>query len=146
MKFLSLFLIFLPFLVRSQDRIPKKTNTIEVLGVTFKECADALLNAGFTFDKVDSNFNTIRTDFKAGTGKNKWIKFRLLTRVKDSTLLINGDWYNTTLIGGKLFGVDQTVENSTYSIEFTNGNPKNCFLEMNEFANSFKKEKVYKIK
>jgi len=46
----------------------------------------------------------------------------------------------------KLLGVDQTIENSTNKIEYTSVNPKNCFLEMNEFATIFKKEKVYKIK
>jgi hypothetical protein len=146
MKVLSLLFILLPFLGQSQDKIPKKTNTIEIVGVSFKEVANALLDAGFTFEKIDSNFLTIKTDFKEGTGKNKWMKLRLMTRVKDSTLFITGEWYNTMLIGGKLFGVEQTIENSTYKIEYTNGNPKNCFLEMNEFANSFNKEKVYKIK
>ena len=57
---------------------------------------------------------------------------------QESTI-ISGEWYNTLVIGHKLFGQEQTVENSTYKIEYTNGNPKNCFLEMKTFTDSFKK-------
>jgi hypothetical protein len=146
MKFFILIFSLLPILVNSQDKIPKKANTIEISGVAFRQVADALLDAGFTFEKIDSNFLTIKTDFKEGTGKNKWMKLRLLTRVKDSAVFISGEWYNTMFIGGKLLGVEQTVENSTYKIEYTSGNPKACFLEMNEFANIFKKPKQFLIK
>ena len=140
-----IFLLF-PLFALSQQKIPKKTNTIEVKGVSFKEVANSLLDAGYAFEKTDSNFQTIKTEFKDGVGKNKWMKLRLMTRVKDSTATITGEWYNTMFIGAKLLGVDQTIENSTYKIEYTSGNPKNCFLEMNAFANSFKKAITYLVK
>lgn len=139
-----LFLLF-PIVALFQQSIPKKANTIEVKGVSFKEVANGLLDAGYSFEKVDSNFQTIKTEFKEGTGKNKWMKLRLITRVKDSTVIITGEWYNTMFIGSKLLGVEQTVENSTYKIEYTSGNPKNCFMEMNSFALSLKKEMLYLI-
>lgn len=138
--------LFFPIASLSQQAIPKKTNTIEVKGVSFREVANSLLDAGYTLEKTDSNFQTIKTDFKDGTGKNKWMKLRLITRIKDSTAIITGEWYNAMFIGGKLLGVEQTIENSTYKIEYTSGNPKNCFIEMNAFAISFKKEITYLVK
>ncbi|MDQ6609581.1 MAG: hypothetical protein M3Y85_07150 [Bacteroidota bacterium] len=119
MKLLVLICMCVPLFSLTQDLIPKKVNTIEVSGVTFKEVANALLEDGFTFEKIDSNFLTIKTDFKEGAGKNKWMKLRLFTRVKDSTVFITGEWYNSLFIGGKILGVDQTIENSTYKIEYT---------------------------
>src|SRR5829696_8128665 len=120
--------LLLPVFGFSQDKIPKKANSIEVNSISFKELANGLLDAGYTFDKIDSNFQTIRTDFKEGSGKNKWMKLRLSTRMKDSVAIITGEWYNSMVIGSKLLGQEQTIENSTYKIECTYGNPKNCFL------------------
>ena len=101
----------------------------------------------FTFDKIDSNYQTIKTDFKEGAGKNKWMKLRLNVRVKDSVATFYGDWYNTMFIGTNLLGVQQsTLENSIEKIEYKSVNPKNCFLEMNELAISFNKNIVYLIK
>ena len=142
----KLLFLLLPLFGISQEKIPKKTNTIEVSGVTFREVATALLDAGYTFNKVDSNFRTIQTDFKEGTGKNNWMRLRISTRMKDSTVYIRGDWYNSLFIGGKLLGVEQTIENSTYKVEYTSGNPKNCFLEMNVFATSLKRPINYTTK
>ena len=81
-------LLALPFSAFSQETIPKKANTIEVSGVTFKEVAMGLLDANYTLEKVDSNFQTIKTEFKNGTNKNKWMKLRILVRMKDSIAII----------------------------------------------------------
>jgi len=138
--------LLLPVFGFSQDKIPKKANSIEVNSISFKELANGLLDAGYTFDKIDSNFQTIRTDFKEGSGKNKWMKLRLLTRMKDSVAIITGEWYNSMVIGSKLLGQEQTIENSTYKIECTYGNPKNCFLEMKALAESFRKPTSYYVR
>lgn len=140
---LKYFFLLLPIFAISQEKIPKKTNTIEVKGISFNEAANGLLDAGYIFEKIDSNFNTIKTEFKEGMGKNKWMKLRILVRIKDSTAIVTGEWYNTMFIGGKILGVDQTIENSTFKIENTSGNPKNCFAEMNVFALSFRKSVQY---
>ena len=138
--FKYLFFLFIPVVAISQEKIPKKSNTIEVSGVTFKEVANTLLDFGYTFDKIDSNYQTIKTDFKQGAGKNKWMKLRIVVRVKDSIASFSGDWYNTIFMGTTLGGVRQsTMENDVEKIEFKSVNPKNCFLEMNEIAISFKK-------
>jgi len=138
--------LFLPFFGFSQNKTLKKANSIEINSVSFKEVANGLLDAGYTFDKIDSNFHTIRTDFKEGAGKNKWMKLRLLVRMKDSVAIVTGEWYNSMFIGGTLLGQQQMIENSTYKIEYTNGNAKNCFLEMKVFAESFKKPTNYFIR
>ena len=138
--------LLLPFWGVSQNEIPKKANTIELQGVFFKEIANGLLDAGYTFEKVDSNFYTIRTEFKNGTGKNKWMKCRLLIRVKDSTAIISGEWYNSMFIGSKILGQEQTIENSTYKIEYTSGNSKNSFVDMKTFAEFFKRPIRYLTK
>lgn len=122
---------------------PKGASTIRVLGVTFDELTNALLDKGFQFDRVDSNLLALRTDFIDGSGKNKWIKYRIIARVKDSTAIIVGEWYNTLFIGHKLLGQEQTIENSTYKIEYSTGAPKKCFIEMDNFAKTFNKPVEY---
>jgi len=142
-----LFFLFIPLASFSQEIIPKKSNAIEVYGVSFKEVANKLLDFGYTFDKIDSNYQTIKTDFKEGKGKNKWMKLRLLVRVVDSSATFTGEWYNTMLIGYTFGGARHSnIDNSVEKIEFKSVNPKNCFIEMNEVAISFKKEISYLIK
>lgn len=138
-------LLILPALVLGQ-KPPKKTNTIEVQGVTFRQMAASLMDAGYYIEKADSNFQTIRTEFKTGTGKNKNMKMRLMVRIKDSTAIITGDWYNTMFVGSKILGVENSVENSTFRIENASVNPKNCFNEMNAFALSLNKPVTYSTK
>jgi hypothetical protein len=136
----------LPLFSFSQENIPKKANTIEVNGVSFRELANQLLDANFNLERVDSSFQTIKTEFKSGTGKSKWMKLRLLARVKDSTAIISGEWYNTMLVGAKLLGVEYTIENLVERIQYSSGNSKSCFMEMRTFAMSFKKPTVYLVK
>lgn len=139
MKSLLLFLI-VPFSMAAQ---PKKTNTIEIEGVSFSEVANALMDAGFTLEKVDSNFQTIRTDFKEGSGKTKWMKVRYNARVKDSNVILTGEWYNSMFMGSKIIGQEGTLENSVFKIENASVNPKNCFKDMNTFALAFGKPVKY---
>lgn len=138
----TLLFILIPFISFSQ-KIPKHTNTIKIHDVTFQEVANKLLDAGYTFDKIDSNYKTVKTDFKDGTGKNKNMKIRLMLRIKDSSAIITGEWYGTSFIGNKLFGQEQTAENSTFRIENTWGANKNSFDEMKAFAESFNKPVEY---
>ncbi len=145
LKYVLIFFFLLPLIAFSQQKIPKKSNAIEIEGLTFKEVANALLDAGYNFDKIDSNFQTIKTEFKVGKDVNKWMKIRLYVRVKDSIAIISGEWYNTMFVGNKFLGQEKTIENSTSKIEYTFGNPKNCFLEMDEFAKSFNKNSTYLI-
>lgn len=110
----------------------KGDNTIQVKEVSFDVACDNLLNQGFLIDKKDMDLQTVKTEFKSGSGKNKWMKFLLTVRVKDSTAIIKGEWANS---------LDN--ERSVFSIQNTNGNPKACFNEMKEFALSFGKKVYY---
>ena len=121
MKFLFLLLALFSF---SQNTIPEKSNAIKVTGITFREIANSTLDAGYILEKVDSNFQTLRTEYKERAGENKRMKVRLMIRVKDSVATITGEWYNA------LF----TEEKYAKKIEYTFGNTKSCFEEMNQFA------------
>lgn len=145
MRLLFIFLL-ISTLSYSQSKPPKKANTIEVSGVTFKEVANGLMDAGYTLEKVDSNFLTIKTDFKQGTGKTKWMKMRFHVRVKDSTAIITGDWYNDMLVGSDFLGREFNLDNLIDKIENASVNPKNCFNDMNAFALSFNKPVQYFIR
>lgn len=141
---MKIFCLFFSFFISIASHCQQKgDNTITIKNVGFLETCNALLNAGYVIDKKDNELQTVKTEFKDGIGKNKWMKLLLNARVKDSTAVITGQWYNTMFVGSKLFQQEQTIENSTYKIENTTGNPKNCFNEMKRFALSFGKEVSY---
>lgn len=125
MKFLVLCLL-IPVLSLAQS---KGVNTITVKGVGFMQVCNALLDAGYMIDKKDNDLQTAETKFKDGTGKAKLCKLRLLVRVKDSTAIISGHYYNV------LFN------NLEYIVYNKESGP--CFEEMNRFAISFGKEISY---
>lgn len=74
----------------SQTPIPKGANTIEVIGVTFKEVGTKILEAGYSIDKIDSNFQTFRTEWKYFS--KYFLSIKLDIWVKDSTAIIKGIW------------------------------------------------------
>ncbi|HEY0750045.1 MAG TPA: hypothetical protein VGD26_02750, partial [Chitinophagaceae bacterium] len=74
----KIFFLLIPIFGLSQEKIPKNANAIEVKGVSFRQVADGLLDAGYTLERTDSSFQTIKTEFKTGIGKNKWMKLRLM--------------------------------------------------------------------
>lgn len=133
-------ILLLPLLAISQN---KGDNTIMVKGVGFLQVCNALLDAGYIIERKDDTLQTVKTEFKNGKDKNKWMNLLLNIRIKDSTAIITGQWYNTMFVGSKFLGQEQSIENSTYKIENTSGNPKACFKEMKNFALSFKKPVEY---
>lgn len=143
---LKMLLLLIPVVSFSQTSIPKKANTIEVKNVSFHSIAEKLLDAGYTFDHIDREFQTIKTEYKRCTGKNKWIAIRMVIRVKDSVATIRGDWYNALFLGTKTRGVDQTVENLTEKIEYTRTDAKKSYLEMLAFAESLHADLVQVVK
>jgi len=142
MKTLFYLLIIFPISQQSHAQV-KGDKTIRVQDVGFTQVCNALLDAGFIIDKKDDDLQTVKTEFKDGTGNNKWMKLLLTVRLKDSVAIITGSWYNSTVIGTKLLGQEQTIENNTAKIEYTNGNPKRCFNEMKAFALSLGKQITY---
>jgi len=144
MKKCVVFTILLVALNAYSQDIPKKANTILIKGVSFKDVETVLLDKGYSFEKVDSNLQTLKTDNKEGSGKTKGLKFHYYVRVKDSTASVRGEWFNPSVIGTTFLGVQSNVENSTFKIENT-GAAKKCFDEMNQLALSFKKPVEYLI-
>lgn len=116
----------LPVFAHTQD-IPKGANLIKVSGVTFRDAAMSLLDAGFSFEKVDSNFQTLKTEWKDIKGYSPKIKFEI--RVKDSTLIIKGSWQNMNI----LFDIENQKW-AAYRVTFS---------EMNNYALSFRKPVEY---
>lgn len=127
MKIIYLLFAFL-FSINSYSQ-QKKDNTITVKGVGFMQVCNALLDAGYTVEKKDNELQTAKTGFKDGTGKAKLCKLRLLVRVKDSTAIITGHYYNVLL-------------NNLEHIEYTKDS-RPCFDDMNNFALSFSNPVIY---
>jgi hypothetical protein len=143
MKYFFFLLLFIPSLGLAQK---KGDNTITVKGIDLKQAVTALMDVGFYIDKIDSNYNTVSSIFKEGENKTKWMKMRFFIRIKDSAAVITGQWYNDMLVGQKVLGADMTIENLTEKIEYTTGNPKNCFNDMSTFAKTFGREISYSKK
>lgn len=141
-KFLISVLISLIFYTICQAQ-SKGDNAIKVKEMSFAHVCEGLLDAGYNIEKKDADLQTVETGYKTGIGKNKWMKLKLLIRVKDSTAIISGFWYNTMMLGHKILGQEQTIETLAMPIENTNGNPKACFKEMSAFANTLGKNIEY---
>jgi len=141
MKAALLILFVVPLSLFSQE-IPKGANTIEVRGVSFKEVAKALLEGGYTFEKVDSNFQSIETGFKQSK-KNKKMEMSLYVRIKDSAAIITGKTFDSGVVGSNFLGTQISKEEATFDIEYTNGNFMKVFNEMKVFALSFNKPVQY---
>lgn len=113
----------------AEAQIPKGANVIKIKDASFKEIATALLDAGYSFYKIDSNYQTLRTELKYI--KDYLIQIRLEVRVKDSTAFLKGAWESPASSGLLM------IENQKWkSAQIT-------FGEMNRFALSFNKPVEY---
>ncbi len=144
---MKLFYIFLlcPFFLRSQE-IPKKSNTITVTGVSFKQCVTGLLDAGFMIDKIDSNYMTVRTTFipaKLKNGKDSECEMSIDVRVKDSVATITGRWFNKMFIGLFTGGGNTPGPNDIYKTGYYSVVPKMAFSQMVEYAQALKGNIAY---
>ena len=141
MKAALLILFLVPLSLLAQD-IPKGANTIKVTGVSLKEVAKALLDGGYTFEKVDSNFQSIETGFKQSK-KNKQMELSLYVRIKDSAAIITGKTFDAGMTGANFMGTQVSKEEATSDIAYTSGNFVKVFNEMKAFALSFNKPVEY---
>jgi hypothetical protein len=124
------------------QQIPRKANVIKVSQVTFKQVAMSLLDAGYLFQKIDSNYNTITTEPKEYSRKVGGM-IQLNIRVKDSTVIISGycgltegDFNSrpSTALGGKSEIANQGMKGSLM---------RESFDVMNKFARSLGTDIVY---
>jgi hypothetical protein len=122
-KFLLTFLL-LPTLCFAQN---KGDNTIFVKGITFEKVVNTLLDSGFTVDKIDKDFKTVKTQFKEHEKYTFTYYFDI--RVKDSIAIIKGKWNS----GGYVFDIQNIKGKSDQVI----------FSKMETYAKSLKGEISY---
>ena len=96
---------------------PKDASKIEVAGVTFREVVNNLLDQNYYIDKIDSNYQTVKTE-----AHNSLI---IYARVKDSTAILTC-WYEDKQVRN-----DKSLESAFFKL-------------LNIFALSFKKPIEYK--
>lgn len=121
-------LIFILLVSSSCFAQPKGANVIKITGVAFREVAQRLVDSGFFFQKIDSNYQILRTEFKEVNRYN--VSYEV--RVKDSVATITGLWES----GNITFDI-KNVKFSVY---------RDTFADLNKFALSFNKPVEYVIK
>lgn len=68
---------------------PKRTNLIKVTPVSFRQVANKLLDSGYQFKSIDSNFQTIKTEPKRYSRKTNGM-IQLNIRVVENTMTVSG--------------------------------------------------------
>jgi hypothetical protein len=128
MKILLL-LLFIPLISFSQN---KNDNVIIAQKVFLKQVVDTLLDHGYLIDRIDSNYNTLKTDYKK-LCSDCVPEIMFNVRIKDSTAYISGKWRSN----GGLFGNVLSGNNDYIYFDIMNEKskvPKHCFLEMDKIA------------
>lgn len=88
MKAIIFALLLSPIISLCQDP-PKKCSVIKVTPVSFRHAVNSLLDLGYSIEKIDSNFLTVRTEPK-NYSKTKGGMVQIEIRVKDSSVIITG--------------------------------------------------------
>lgn len=142
MKYLLL-LCLISANAKSQTAIPKDANTIVVKGVKFLDVCNALLDAGYTIEKKDTELGTAETKI-ANYGKyfNATYKFHL--RTKDTIAYLTAT-YTAPPGGGLFFNDIATNLVNKKGVRLTNRIGSYPFELLNQFALSLKKELDYLI-
>jgi hypothetical protein len=136
------FILFLfPHLSYSQE---KGVNVIRVKNVDFNQVVNILLDKGYSIEKIDKNFQIVRTEPKSYSNKVGGM-IKISIRVKDSTAIITGEC--------GLKAIDFTIKEGIYYGGSYGGRIENrgmkgsllkeSFQVLNEFAQSLKGEIIY---
>lgn len=128
----------------------KNDNTIIIKNISFSFIMNSLLDQGYTIDKYDTLFHTIKTALKDGRREDgkptNLFKIFLDIRVKDSLVIIKGQGVAAVTL--------QLFKNSTGYSETSNYYPiqnkgmknselRSSWVMMDNFAKSFKTDIVY---
>jgi hypothetical protein len=127
MRILFILILIVP-LVSSSQTFEKGTNVIKIKGVSFQEVLQHLVDVGYSFKKVDSNYHYVITEFKDVNKYTFTIQYDV--RWKDSIATVKGKVEN----GGMVFDVGYYKPQSII---------KRGFLMMNNFATWFNKPIEY---
>lgn len=119
--------------------INQDINTITVKGVTFNQVLSRLLSSGYSIDHLDNNSKTIRTKFSKCSSKTAAMNISLRVHVRDSVAIITGRMcYN---INNNQYASPDSARTSV--VKYTRGASKEAFLQMDNFAKSFRAEMIY---
>ena len=139
--FLILISLFGSLSIFAQD-IPKNANVIIVKGTTFDKVVNSLLDSSFVIDKMDKEYQTLKTEYKK-LRKGFVPEIMLNVRIKDSTATITGKWRSDL----NIFGLNsQKEQESAMIFEIKNEKskvPSESFKAMNKFALSLKGQIQY---
>lgn len=148
MKYLLLIFAFISCSPKIQydPLIPKNANRIVVKGVSFDEVVAGLLDAGYSLDKVNKDYQTVKTEYRNMCEKCV-PQMYYEVRVKDSIAIIRGKWRSN---GDILFGIkSKKDEDNAYQFDIKyNLNaavPKETWRRMNNFAHRFNKPVSYEL-
>lgn len=122
----------------------KKDNTITAHPVEFKQIVNTLLDAGYVIDKIDSNYYTIKTEYKK-LCSNCLPKVSFDIRVKDSSAIIKGQWKSDGgIFAQALMGPGYDVEEMVFDIMVEGSKvPKMAFKEMDRIAKLMSPDVTY---
>lgn len=110
-----------------------KENTIIAAGVTFRQAVNVLLDNGYIIDKLDSNFYTIKTEYKKFC-PDCLPQILLNIRIKDTFAVIKGTWKSDGGILAKAL-VGHDVDEMFFDVMNEKGKvPQMCFKEMDRIA------------
>lgn len=132
-----LLILLLPVFAFSQP--PKNANTITITGLSYKETADKLLDAGYFIDKSDPELGTLIT-FPVGL-KDLNAYTTLRCRIKDNVLTLTGT------VSNPMLEMSGNTPASPISNIGAKGSPaRESWNMMYNFAVSLKKPAAYSVK
>lgn len=136
-------LLFTPIFSFSQD-IPKLANTIIVKGVSFDKVVNTLLDSGYKADKIDKDFQTVKTEWRA-LCPTCAPEICINVRVKDSMATVTGQWRSSA---GILLFAKRSQSQNEHALVFPVQNekskvPRKAFEVMDIYAKALNGEITY---
>jgi len=151
MKLILFFLLATSRICEAQEA-PKRATTIIIKDCTFRQAMNQLLDQGYSIEKYDSVFKTIRTDLKDGEKEDGNVtalyKIFLDCRIKDSNLIVTGHLLPAVTMGAFKSNLNYNSNGSVIAVEnkgMKGSELKMSWIMMNKFALSFKNSIEYVI-
>jgi hypothetical protein len=145
MKAFLLAIMILPLLTTTANaqEIPKKTNTITIVDVTFDDVVNKLLDQGYELDKIEKDYGYIKTGFKKVGKENNTLHMSINVRVKDNYAVVTAFFTNEfqKYFTGAALGA--AIEDA-WQVDY-NKSPvgKVVWNALHQFVTSFDKELLY---
>jgi hypothetical protein len=143
-KLWTLFLFAIPAFGFCQA--PEGTNQISVVGLTFSQVVDTLVDRGYELRWTDNNYKSVRTGFKeapnpSGRGPS-YVYVSIRVHVKGSTALITAKWYNAVFKATHVR--TEPLDSELMPVTWSSGDAVQlAFKQIDNFAKSFGKDVSY---